>query len=68
MIRIIAQLIFHLMMLFFGIYSLVMVYVLIRFGESKTIGILITVLYFIVMGSLYAAATANFYHIPFPRL
>lgn len=68
MIKIAAQLIFHLIMLFFGVYSLVMVYVLMRFGESKIVGALITVLYFIVMGSLYAAATANFYHIPFPRL
>jgi len=68
MLQTIATLIFDAMMLIIAIYSLVSVYVLLRFGKSKILGICVSIFYLVIMTSLYAAAAANFGLLTFPAI
>lgn len=66
MIKLVAETVFSLLLLFLGAYSLLAIYVLLRYGQSRVLGLTITALYAILMLSLYAGAMANFNRIPFP--
>lgn len=68
MIRTLFELIFNGLLLILAIYSLVMIYVLLRFGKSKILGVVVSLLYLLLMLSLYAAANDNFNQIPFAKL
>ncbi len=68
MIRTLFELIFSGLLLILAIYSLIMIYVLLRFGKSKILGMVVSLLYLLLMLSLYAAANDNFNQIPFAKL
>lgn len=68
MIELISQLIFGLLLVALALYSLAAIYALLRFGRSKTLGIVLTIFYLILMVSLYSAAQFNFDKIRFPQL
>lgn len=68
MIKFLAALIFYGAMLMVAVLSFLMIYVLLRFGHSKSLGILVSSLYLFLMISLFAAALANFNAIAFPEL
>jgi hypothetical protein len=67
-IKLIAQIIFFLLAAFIGLYSAIMIYVLIRFGQSRILGMIISIFYLIIIIGLYSAAVANFDLISFPNL
>ncbi len=67
MIKIFAEILFSALMLLLGVFSLIMVYVLLRFGKSKILGVILSAFYLILITTLYAAAVANFKAIPFAR-
>lgn len=62
--KLILQILFYLLMGGFALYSFTMVYILLRYGKSKILGLSVAVFYFILIASLYGAALANFYQIP----
>jgi len=49
----IAYLLFHLFMIFFVIYSGFAVFAMIRYGESRTLGLTVAVVYFVVVSGFY---------------
>lgn len=55
----IIAVIFYLVMATFMIYSLLALYALLRFGRSKILGTAVSILYLIIIASLYAAAVTN---------
>jgi hypothetical protein len=55
----IINVIFYLVMAMLVLYSLLALYSLLRFGRSKILGIVVSLLYLIIMAGLYAAAVAN---------
>lgn len=67
LIKLVIEVIFYGAMLFLGFYSIIMIYVLLRFGKSKILGLIISVFYLILITSLYAAALENFNNIPFSQ-
>lgn len=68
MLKLAAEIVFQGLMVILGLYSLMMVYVLMRYGKSKILGIVISVFYAIIITTLYGAALANFEAIHFPQL
>ena len=67
MIKLIVYLLFYALILLLAVYSLIMVYILLRFGKSKILGAVLSAFYLLVMLSLYAAAEANLSRIPLPQ-
>ena len=67
MIEFAAKIIFYALMSLFGIYGLLMIYILLRFGRSTLLGIVLSAFYAVLILSLYAAAVASFEQIPFPQ-
>ena len=65
MLKTLLELLFDLTMLVLAIYSLILVYILFRFGQSKALSLVVSALYVIIMASLYAAALQNFNAVPF---
>lgn len=63
-----ALVIFYGLMAILGLFSLVMIYVLLRFGKSTMLGLVVIGLYLVIMGSLYGLAIANFAALQFPNL
>lgn len=63
----IAQIIFAGLMLVLLLYSLMMVYALVRFGKSKILALALSAFYLFLMTSLYAAAQANFNNLALPQ-
>ena len=55
----ILALIFYLLMAGFVLYSLLALYALLKFGRTKILAIVVSLLYLIVMAGLYAAAVGN---------
>ncbi len=55
----ILALVFYLLMAGFALYSLLAVYALIRFGQSKVLAFIVSFLYLLISASLYAAAVIN---------
>ena len=68
MIEIVAKILFYALMGTFGVFSLIEVYILLRFGRSKILGLVLSAFYAILMLSLYAAALDNFQQIRFPQI
>ncbi len=68
MIKLAASVIVYLLLAGLGLYSLAMLYALLRFGKSKLLGLLVTAFYLILMLSLYSAVQSNFDKIVFPTL
>ncbi|TSA46414.1 hypothetical protein D4R52_00565 [bacterium] len=68
MLHTIASILFYMMMAAVALYSAVTVYVLLKFGKSKILAIVISLFYLVVMTSLYAAAVSNFEAIIFPNI
>lgn len=64
MIKLLSVIIFYGLMLILGFLSTLMVYVLVRFGKSKILAILLSAFYLMIMTSLYAAALSNFNQLP----
>lgn len=67
MTKLLAEILFYGLALLLAAYSVIMIYVLMRFGKSKTLSLLLSAFYLILMFSLFAAAAASFYQIPFPK-
>ncbi len=67
-IKLAVQTIFYILLGIHGIYSLVMVYILLRYGKSKILSLAICALYAVIMTTLYAAAMANFGMLTFPEI
>ena len=65
MILLITQIIFYGLILVLGIFSLTMIYALLRFGKSKVLALVLVVLYTILMAGLYTAAQIGFNNLPF---
>jgi hypothetical protein len=61
----IVALVFYIFMAGFVLYSLIALYALLRFGRSKIVSILVSILYLIMTASLYAAAVGNLNQIHF---
>ena len=66
--ELLATVIFYGLLGILGLFSLVMIYVLLRFGKSTMLGVVIIGLYLVIMGSLYGVAIANFAALQFPNL
>ncbi len=67
MIKLIAQIIFYGLVGIFTLYSMMMVYILLRYGRSKVLGLVMSGLYLVLVITLYAAAVGNFIRIVFPE-
>lgn len=67
MIKLVAQIIFYGLVCILAAYSVLMVYVLLRYGQSKTLTLVLSGLYALVMVTLFSAAVANFVRISFPE-
>lgn len=67
MLKLIFQILFYALMLLFAAYSIIMIYVLIRYGRSKILGLTLSTLYLIIILSLYTAAAINFNKLPLPQ-
>jgi len=65
MFALLAAILFYGLAILFGLYSITMVYVLLRFGQSWATGVVLSVFYLIVVATLFAAAQANFAGIQF---
>ena len=61
----IISIVFYLIMAAFVLYSLLAIYSLLRFGRSKILGLIISLLYLIISAGLYAAAVNNLNAIKF---
>lgn len=68
MIELIVQTVFFLAMIALAIFSIAMFYALFRFGKSKTLVLIVSTVYVIVMLSLFVAATINLNKISFDIL
>jgi hypothetical protein len=68
LITILAKIIFFGLILILALYSVIMLYSLIRFGKSKVLGLVMSALYLLLMVSLYTAAQNGFNAILFPTL
>jgi hypothetical protein len=55
----VVAVIFYLIMAAFMIYSLLAMYALLSFGRSKILGAIVSILYLVIVASLYAAAVGN---------
>lgn len=58
-------LVFYLLMAGFILYSLLALYALLRFGRSKILAIIVSILYLLTAAGLYAAAVGNLTSIHF---
>lgn len=67
MIKTVSEILFYLVILALSLYSLIMVYSLLRYGQSKLLGIVVSALYLVIFFSLFLAALGNFESIPFPQ-
>lgn len=67
-VKLLAQLLFYAVMILLGVMSALMIYILLRFGKSRILGLVLSAFYFLLMTSLFAAAVANFHNIPFPKI
>lgn len=59
MIQSILSVIFYLLFGVFALYSLLAIYALMRFGKSKTLSLVISLLYLVISFSLFATALIN---------
>ncbi len=59
MINTIVSFIFHALMIVLAVYSLIAVYSLLRYGRSKSLGLVVSLLYLVIITSLYVAAVTN---------
>lgn len=64
-IKSVFQIIFYLAMLGMALYSILLIYILGRYGQSKPLVILVSVFFLILLTTLYGAAVYNFNQIPF---
>ncbi len=55
----VLALVFYILMAGFMLYSLLALYALLRHGRSKVLVIIVSIIYLIISGSLFAAAVAN---------
>ena len=67
-IKLLAQILFFGLAGILAAYSVIMIYVLIRFGQSKLLGLVLSAFYAIVITTLFAAAAENFARLTFPEL
>ena len=67
LIKFAAQAIFYLAMAALAVYSVLMMYALLRFGKSKILAMVLCAFYLILISTLYALASANFNQITFPE-
>ena len=66
-IKLVAQIIFYGLAGILAVYSALMIYVLLRFGQSKILGLVLSGFYILMMFTLFAAAVGNFTQITFPE-
>ena len=55
----ILALVFYVIMAGFVLYSLLAIYALLRYGRSKILAIIVSLLYLVITAGLYAAAVGN---------
>ena len=65
-IKLILEIIFYGLMLLFALFSFAMIFTLLKFGKSMTLGLAVSAVFLIIMFSLYATALANFNALSFP--
>ena len=58
-------LVFYVVMAGFVLYSLIAIYALLKFGRSKILAIIVSLLYLIISACLYASAVGNLSNIKF---
>lgn len=68
MLQTLAQVIFYSISALFAVYSFIMIYVLIRFGQSKAAAITLSALYICALLLAFSAAEYYFSQIEFPLL
>lgn len=68
MIKLAVQTIFYILLVIHGLFSLVMVYILLRYGKSKLLSLSVSAVYAIIITALYATALANFHKLTFPEI
>ena len=68
MIKLLVQIIFYSLAGILALYSVVMIFVLLRYGRSKILGLVISGFYIIMVITIYAAAVGNFVRITFPEI
>ncbi len=61
----ILALVFYVVMAGFVLYSLIAIYALLKFGRSKILAIIVSLLYLIISASLYASAVGNLSNVKF---
>ena len=61
----ILALVFYVLMAGFLLYSLLALYALLRFGHSRILAIIVSLLYLMISAGLYAAAVGNLNNIHF---
>lgn len=67
-IKLIVQILFYGLIGLLTVYSMIMIYVLLRFGKSKILALIVGAFYLVIMLSLYSAALINLSNIPFMNL
>ena len=65
--KLIVQIIFYGLMAILGTVSAVMVYVLLKYGKSKVLALVLSGFFIVIMISLYGAAVGNFQNLTFPE-
>lgn len=66
-IQTIAKIIFYGLTGILALYSAVMIFILLRFGQSKILGLMLSGLYILLIVTLYASTVSNFLRIEFPN-
>jgi hypothetical protein len=59
----IVALVFYILMAIFIIYSLFAIYALLRYGRTRILGIVISLLYLIIAASIYLMGANNLNHL-----
>ena len=68
MLQNLAQIIFYALVALFAVYSFLLIYVLLRFGQSKILGLTLSALYVFALLILYTTAQYYFNALTFPAL
>lgn len=68
MLQSFAQIVFYALTTLFAVYSFLLIYVLLRFGQSRILGFTLSALYVFALLVLYSTAQYYFSALTFPPL
>lgn len=63
----IAKLLFYGFSGLIGLYSIIMIYVLLAYGRSRVLGLALSAFYVLLIVSIYSSAVGQFLRITFPE-